>query len=65
MNYYIKERYNPQLGTYYKCMGKLKAKEAKAYEKPLYGSNRMLKFETEDEYNAEIAALKEAGERVS
>ena len=36
--FYVKERFNPQLGTYFVYEGKLSIKEAKKYEKPLYGS---------------------------
>lgn len=52
--YYIKERSNPQLGTYYVAKGQMTKKEAKACEKSSYGTNRMLKFDTEKEYNAAI-----------
>ena len=62
--WYIKERHNPQLGVFYVAMGQLSKTEAKKYEKPVYGCNYMLPFDTEAEYNAKIQSLKEQGERV-
>lgn len=65
MPYYIKERHNPQLGVYYKAQGKLTKKEAREYETGcLYGSNYMLEYKTEEEYNEAIAKLKAEGHRV-
>lgn len=65
--YAIKCRYNPQLGTYYKVMCLVPASEIKAAQKAgsLYGSNSYLTFPTEEAYNAKIAELQAAGERVS
>lgn len=62
--FYIMERQNPQTGVYYVAMGQLSKAEAKKHEKPLYGYNIMHSFGTEEEYSAEIFALKTAGERV-
>lgn len=62
--YCIKERQNPQLGTYFVVQGQLTVKEAKRHENPLYGYNHMHKFKTRAEYEAKINELKKSGERV-
>lgn len=63
--YWIKERENPQLRTYYVACGKIAMKEAQAYErKSLYGSNIMHRFTTKETYEAEISRLKAKGKRV-
>lgn len=63
--YYIKKRYNPQLGTYYVPMGQLSKAEAKRNARAIYGQNHMLSFVTLIEYDAAIAKLKEDGEKVN
>jgi hypothetical protein len=56
--YWIKQRTNPQLGkTYYVACGQLTAKEAQAKANTLYGSNVMIKYNTEAEYNAALGQL--------
>lgn len=62
-NYWIRERHNPQLGVYYVAHGVMSVKDAKKYEDSLYGYDYMLRFKTEDEYNAKIQELKDKGER--
>lgn len=63
--YWIKERYNPQIGTYYVAYGNTyTVKDAKKAERPLYGQNIMHKFNTKEEYNEEIRRLKNESERV-
>lgn len=62
--FWIKERHNPQTGTYYVKYGRISAARAKKMEKALYGDNYMLRFDTEEAYNAKIEELKKAGERV-
>lgn len=62
--YYIKERNNPQLGTYYVACGQLTVEEAKIIEKSVYGTNFMLKFDTKEEYDAKIRELKIAGHKI-
>lgn len=62
--WWIKERHNPQLGTYYVGEGPMLDSAAKKHERPIYGSNVMHPFETEEEFRAEIARLKASGERV-
>ena len=52
--YYIKERINPQTGTYCKDMGKMSAKEAKKHESPIYGANIMHSYKTKKEYEAAL-----------
>lgn len=64
LNYWIRERHNPQLGVYYVAHGQLTNREAKAHEKCLYGWDLMLEFNTEDEYLAELQKLKDRGEKV-
>ncbi len=62
--FWIKERYNPQLGTYYVPCGQLSNTAARRQEKSLYGYNTMHEYDTEEEYNNEIARLKSSGENV-
>ena len=65
LKYYIKQRYNPQLGTYYIKYGQITKEEAKnAEDRCVYGSNKMLKFNTEKEYLSKIDELKKSGESV-
>jgi hypothetical protein len=56
--WWIKERHNPQLGVYYSAMGQLSKAAAKRYEKPLYGDDYMLGFDSEEAYNAKLAELR-------
>ena len=62
--YWIKERHNPQLGTYYVLCGQLAVKEAKLRERSIYGSNTMHKYATEKEYDDAVDLIMERGERV-
>jgi len=62
--YWIKERYNPQLGTYYSFLGNISVKEALQWEKTLYGLNFMHKFETKDKYDSEIEKLRSSGAKI-
>lgn len=64
MKFYIKERHNPQLGVYYVGCGQLTAKEAKEYERPIYGDNYMLKFDTKEAYEIKLKELEDNGKRV-
>ncbi len=65
LKFYIKERWNPQLASaYYVPMGQLTKKDAKEWEKPLYGVNVMHSYDTEADYKMEISALKLAGKKV-
>ena len=64
LKYWIKQRYNPQLGTYYITMGQLTAKDAKAHEKTIFGHNTMHRFDSHEKYQDEIEKLQAAGERV-
>lgn len=56
--FWIKQRYNPQLGTYFVPMGQMSKTQALAHEVSLYGENVMLSFDTEKEYQAKIAELR-------
>lgn len=62
--FYIKERHNPQLGVYYEACGQLTKTDAKRYERPLYGSNVMHGFDTEEAYMDRLCELREAGKKV-
>jgi hypothetical protein len=62
--YYIKQRFIPQLGTYFVPCGQLSKTEAKKMEKPIYGDNYMTPYKTEQEYTAAIEFLKKSGENV-
>ena len=63
--FWIKQRHNPQLGTYYVGYGRITTKEALRMENgSLYGSNVMHKYTSEGEYMAKIESLKASGERV-
>ncbi len=62
--WWIKERDNPQLGTYWVACGQLSKTEAMKKEKSLYGLNTMHRFETESDYQAKLAELKKRNERV-
>lgn len=58
-SWYIKERHNPQLlSPYYRALGRLNRKEAEEMTATLYGTNVLLKFDNEEEYNKKIAELK-------
>ncbi len=46
--YWIKQRYNPQLGIYYVKCGQISKTAAKRFYKAIYGENVMLEFETFD-----------------
>jgi hypothetical protein len=62
--YWIKERRNPQLGTYYVACGQMSQTAARQYEKSIYGSSFMYGFDTESEYNSRLKELREDGETV-
>lgn len=58
--FWLRQRINPQLGTYWVLCGQITVKEAKAYEKALYGDNVMHSFTTEAAYNAKIEELRKS-----
>lgn len=63
--WWIKQRRNPQLGVYYVGMGQMSKTAAMKWEKGiLYGSNMMLRFETETEYLKKLKELKSEGKDV-
>jgi hypothetical protein len=62
--FWIKERHNPQLGTYYVAEGQLSMTAARRKESSLYGTNIMHEYATEADYNAKIAELKKLGRTV-
>jgi hypothetical protein len=63
--FWIKERYNPQLGTYYVPYGQRSKAYARKCENSLYGSALMRPFNTSEEYRARIAELIAEGLSVS
>lgn len=62
--YYIKRRDNGQTKPYYSRLGQLSKAAAKRNESTLAGSNEVIAFDTLEDYNAEIASLRAAGETV-
>lgn len=62
--FYIKERFNPQLGTYWVACGQLSKTKARKMEGSLYGSNLMHGYDTEQEYKTRLTNLKLDGEKV-
>jgi len=62
--WWIKERDNPQLGTYWVACGQLSKTEARRKEGSLYGMNIMHAFDTEEAYNARLDQLRQSGECV-
>lgn len=62
--FWIKERHNPQLGVYYVACGQMSKTAAKNHEKPLYGSNIMHEYETEEAYQDRLAELLATGKSV-
>lgn len=60
--FYIRERFNPQFQKpYYSPMGQLTKKDAKKWEKPIYGFNNMLSYENEADYKKAIEKYKKGG----
>ncbi len=62
--WWIKQRNNPQIGTYYVACGQLPNKDAMKMESTLYGRNKMEPYPTEAAYLARIYELKASGEKV-
>lgn len=61
VKFFIKERWNPQFGRYYSPMGQMTQKDADKWKKPVYGSNIMHEYDTEEEYNKQINVLRREG----
>ena len=64
MKWFIIERSNPWSATYYILAGQLTDAEAERRQKTKYGKNVMLSFETEEQYNSAIWAIKKTGKKV-
>ena len=64
MKWYLMERDNPQLGTYWVKKGPFTRADAPGKSKSVYGGSTYHVFDTEEEYDAKIAELKASGERV-
>jgi len=65
LSYWIKERRNPQTGTYWVPYGQLTAAEARRRESTLYGDNKMHRYRSMKAYLAALKLLREQGERVT
>lgn len=57
--FWIRERHNPQLGVYYTAMGQMPERKAKRHERPVYGENRMLRFDSEADYKQGLEKFKD------
>jgi hypothetical protein len=56
--FWIKERFNPQIGTYFTGMGRMSKTAAKKWEDNcLYGSDIMHRYDNESDYNKELAKV--------
>jgi len=64
LRYWIKERHNPQLETYYIACGPLTEAAAKRRGRAIFGDNVMHGFSTSDQYHARLRLLRKNGERV-
>ncbi len=63
--WWIKQRNNPQLGTYYVPCGQMSKTAAKGYEdSSLYGYNTMIPFDSEKKYQDELTKLRNSGNKV-
>jgi hypothetical protein len=62
--WWIKERFNPQLGVYYVACGQMSVKDANACKRTRYGCNEMMRFNSEEEYRASLEQLKKDGMNV-
>jgi hypothetical protein len=60
--FWIKERHNPQLGTYYVACGQLSKTTVKAQRQSLHGHNVMHGFDNWEDYNTRLIELQNAGE---
>jgi hypothetical protein len=61
-DWYIMERHNPQFDKpYYVGVGEMTIGDARRAEGSIYGCNYMNRFETEEDYRAELDSLKAAG----
>lgn len=63
--YYIGERCNPQLATYYRAYGQLPKNQVKKKEDCAYGTMTLTSYETKDLYEAKLKELSEGGARIS
>lgn len=64
MKFWIKERSNPQLGTYFVAEGRMSKAEARRMENTRYGENVMHGFDTEGAYKSRLSELRSSGEKV-
>lgn len=58
LKFWIKERHNPQTGTYFVAMGQMSNAAAAKHNNCLYGDNIMHPFATEAEYSTKLAELR-------
>ena len=64
LKWWIKERYNPQLGTYWVACGQLSKAQAKRKNKPIYGDSVMHDFDTGESYLNRLKELRQSGEKL-
>lgn len=65
LSFWIKERHNPQLGTYYVAMGQMTVRAANRYVRiTLYGDNIMHCFKSREEYDERLKGLRQSGAQV-
>lgn len=64
LKWWIKERHNPQSGTYYVACGQMTKAYVRRMENTLYGENVMHSFDTEAAYTARLNELKSKRGRV-
>lgn len=57
LRYWIKQRNNPQIGTYYVALGQLSQRDANKHKQSIYGTNAMLSYSTEELYKEFCEAL--------
>lgn len=63
--WYIQKRINPQFEKpYYTAMGQLNKRAVARYEEAIYGTNIMLPFQSEEEYNNYLEGLRSQGYHV-
>ncbi len=62
--YWIMQRINPQLGTYYVLHGQLSITAARKHEHAIYGTNIMHRFDSQADYLARIEQLRKEGAKI-
>lgn len=65
-SWWIKERENPQLGTYYVALGELSKSKARRSSRgrSIYGASRLIELKTEVDYLKALEKLKADGHKI-